>query len=536
MKPRYSMRTTLSLTIGLMGLLGVALALTTGEIYRHLALDNQREAMAELIAANVGERLHQVDSDARDLGLTLQGNPAFHAFQAGSQGKLTPLLDQPFRAPPMGTALVGLRRLLLFDGSFNLIGVSPQDDAGVNARDCLELLDLAAHGRSADRLQTHSAACLSAAGLPRYAVLVPLGAPTLSGYLLVVTDPTDLLRSLESNLGNPLKLTAPGNRPVYRSDAWPASTAMGDVLVASYQIKTGSGLPVLTVSVMRDVKTLQNKLRQTRYQVIGIAVLVTLLGVAFALITLQITALRPLNALTQQLRRVQKNKAHLGDPVEAGGIAEIHLLATEFNRMSAELHLLYHTLEHMAFTDPLTRLPNRVRFHDSLEEFTRFNSHTNRPFALLLMDLDRFKAVNDALGHQVGDNLLMEVSARLRSVLRESDVITRLDGDAISQLENKMVARLGGDEFAAVLPSVKSLDDAARVARKLLLAMEEPFIIEGHRLSVGMSIGIAMHPDHGSDTDTLMRRADAAMYEAKNRQLGFSIHDPSQDQNQVRLV
>ena len=306
--------------------------------------------------------------------------------------------------------------------------------------------------------------------------------------------------------------------------------------VASYQIKNSAGLPVLTVSVMRDVKTLQNKLHNTRFHVIGIAVLVTLLGVALALITLQITALRPLNALTQQLRRVQKNKAHLGDPVLAGGIAEIHLLSTEFNRMSAELHLLYHTLEHMAFTDPLTHLPNRVRFHDSLEEFTRFNSHTNRPFALLLMDLDRFKAVNDALGHQVGDNLLMEVSARLRSVLRESDVITRLDGEAISQLENKMVARLGGDEFAAVLPSVKNLEDAARVARKLLLAMEEPFYIEGHRLSVGMSIGIAMHPEHGIDTDTLMRRADAAMYEAKNRQLGFCIHDPSQDQNQVRLV
>ena len=536
MKPRYSMRTTLSLTIGLMGLLGVALALTTGEIYRRLALDNQREAMAELITANVGERLHQLDSDARELGLALQDNPVYHAFVAGRQVKLSPLLDRSFHPTATGSALTGLRRLLLFDENFSLISIAPQDDTDLSARDCRELLELATHRQGVDRLQVSSTACLSPVGLPRYAVLVPLGAPGPSGYLLVVMDPIDLLRSLESTLGIPLKLTTPDDHLVYRSEVWPAANDMGDILVASHQIKNATGGPVLTVSVMRDVKTLQNKLRNTRLHVIGIAVLVTLLGVALALITLQITALRPLNALTQQLRRVQKNKAHLGDAVQAGGIAEIHLLSTEFNRMSAELHLLYHTLEHMAFTDPLTHLPNRVRFHDSLEEFTRFNSHTNRPFALLLMDLDRFKAVNDALGHQVGDNLLMEVSARLRSVLRESDVITRLDGEAISQLENKMVARLGGDEFAAVLPSVKNIEDAARVARKLLLAMEEPFFIEGHRLSVGMSIGIAMHPEHGIDTDTLMRRADAAMYEAKNRQLGFSIHDPSQDQNQVRLV
>ncbi len=531
------MRTTLSLTIGLMGLLGVALALTTGEIYRHLALTNQREAMTELIAANVGERLRQLNSDALGLGLSIKNNPAFHrALETGNWENITALLDKPSQSPAHGAPESGLRRLLLMDVDFNLISSSTLGDAVLVTGGCPELIDLAAHRQGAARAQIISSACLSISGQPRYAVLVPVGIPGHDAYLQVVTDPVESLRTLKSNLGLPLKLTTPGNQAVYRSDDWPPPNAMGDTLVGSYQIISDTGRLVLTASVLRDVKALQTKLRHTRYQVIGIAVLVTLLGMAVALITLQITALRPLNALTQQLRRVQKNKVHLGEAVEAGGIAEIRQLATEFNRMGAELHLLYHTLEHMAFTDPLTHLPNRVRFHDSLEEFTRFNSHTNRPFALLLMDLDRFKAVNDALGHQVGDRLLMEVSTRLRGVLRETDVITRLDGDAISQLENKMVARLGGDEFAAVLPSVKNASDAAQVARKLLMAMGEPFIIEGHRLHIGISIGIAMHPDHGKDTDTLMRRADAAMYEAKNNHLGFSIHDPAQDQSQTSLV
>lgn len=531
------MRTTLSLTIGLMGLLGVALALTTGEIYRHLALTNQREALAELIEANVTERLHQLDKEGQALGQALEQQPAFRrALLSGNRDALRALLDKLTPSPVQAMSLLDQRRLLLFDGAFNRLAVSSGGKTGLGARGCPELMQLAARRRQVSHAQTLSTACLSATGRARYALLVPVGTPAVNAYLQVVTDPVPALRSLESNLGIPLKLAVQGEPSVYRSATWPPPEAMGNTLVGSYAITGSTGRPVITVSVMRDVNALQHKLRHTRFQVIGIAVLITLLGVALALITLQITALRPLNALTQQLRRVQKNKAHLGEPVEAGGIAEIHQLATEFNHMTGELHLLYHTLEHMAFTDPLTRLPNRVRFHDSLEEFTRFNSQNNRAFALLLMDLDRFKAVNDALGHHIGDQLLMEVSARLRSVLRESDVITRLEGHVISQLENKMVARLGGDEFAAVLPSVKSAADAAMVARKLLLAMEEPFILEDHRLTVGMSIGIAMHPDHGKDTDTLMRRADAAMYEAKNKQRGFVIHDPAQDQDQASLV
>jgi GGDEF domain-containing protein len=186
-------------------------------------------------------------------------------------------------------------------------------------------------------------------------------------------------------------------------------------------------------------------------------------------------------------------------------------------------------MELMAFTDSLTRLPNRMRFHDSLQELTHLKA-ANQPFALLLMDLDRFKMVNDTLGHHAGDQILLEVSDRLSGVLRGSDTVARLDDEAGRASDGRMVARLGGDEFAAILPAVRNNEDAEVVARKLLAAVEPPFLVDGQPIHVGMSIGIALHPQHGGDNDTLMRRADAAMYHAKNNGRGYAFYDETSEQ------
>lgn len=531
MKPRYSMRTTLGLTIGFMGVLGMILALTTGEIYRRLAYDNQREAMAELVAVNVMEHLHGLEKKSRDLGIALQAAPEFQrAYETRNQATLIRLLNNLSHSSRITPNPIKIETLQIFDADFNVMAKSVQGDVSNTPPGCPQLIARARQRPATQRLETMSELCLAYAGRAGFAVLVPMGGTRIIGYLEVVSNPVHNLLALETSLGVPLKITLAGSWPAYRSPLWPPPNAMQDIMVAQYDLKTSSGETVMTAAVMRDIKPLHKRVREARYVVIAIAGIATLLGVVLALISLERTALRPLQALTQQLRLVEKNKAHLGEQVTASGIAEIHELATVFNRMTAELQQLYVTLEHMAFTDPLTRLPNRVRFHDSLAEFTHLNAHSSQRFALLLMDLNRFKEVNDALGHHAGDLLLLEVSKRMRGVLRGSDLVTRLDDATILELENKMVARLGGDEFAAILPSIKNAGDAILVARKLLLVMEEPFIIDGHRLNIGMSIGIAMYPEHGQDNDTLMRRADAAMYEAKNNHLGFYLHDQPQDQ------
>lgn len=156
-------------------------------------------------------------------------------------------------------------------------------------------------------------------------------------------------------------------------------------------------------------------------------------------------------------------------------------------------------LERLAHFDPLTDLPNRILFRDRLAHAFERGRRYGHKVAVMLLDLDGFKTVNDSLGHPVGDKLLQLVAERIRNTVRVEDT----------------VARLGGDEFALVLSNLSHGEDAVEVARKILLATQEPFDIGGHGALVTASIGIAVFPDDGDEPNTLIRNADAAMYKAK---------------------
>jgi len=522
------MRFTLGATIVLMGLLGLALALATGEIYRYQALENQRMALEELVQLSVNEQLRDLEERARDLGLAVQSEAGFRrALASGQREALLEQLLNQFRQYLVTANIIKLEKLVVYDTDYHPLGTARAGTAVVtnDTPGCPALIERARTG--AERVQSLAALCLNNKQA-RYTVLVPVGGPKPIGYIEVVTDPAPVLARIEAKLGAPVRIRDPRDRRIYVSNAWPPPDAMHNTLVAEHVLAATTGEPVLKIAVMRDVEHLQQGLARTRWLVMVLAIATTLLGVVVALYILEKTTLQPLNGLARQLRRVGSNKEHLGEQVETSGIAEIRELSEDFNQMARELGRLYGSLEHMAFTDPLTNLPNRARFRDSLEESVRQHTVAHQPFALFLMDLDRFKAVNDTLGHQIGDLLLQEVSSRLRSVLRESDTVTRLDNETILGLEGKMVARLGGDEFAAILPRVSSIDDASAVARKLLLSMQEPFLIRGHAISIGISIGVALYPQHGEDIDTLMQRADAAMYFAKNNQFGLAFPDTMQ--------
>jgi diguanylate cyclase (GGDEF)-like protein/PAS domain S-box-containing protein len=156
-------------------------------------------------------------------------------------------------------------------------------------------------------------------------------------------------------------------------------------------------------------------------------------------------------------------------------------------------------LEHMAHYDLLTGLPNRAFLHDRLRRELARGRRGDHVFALLFLDLDRFKAVNDAFGHYLGDQLLRAVARRLEGVLGEGNALTRL----------------GGDEFAILQSEVSGPEDAASLAERVIAALDEPFLCEGQTLSVNASIGITLHPRDGADADELIRNADLAMYRAK---------------------
>ncbi|HEV7485988.1 MAG TPA: EAL domain-containing protein [Thermoanaerobaculia bacterium] len=174
-------------------------------------------------------------------------------------------------------------------------------------------------------------------------------------------------------------------------------------------------------------------------------------------------------------------------------------------------------LKHQAMHDGLTDLPNRMMLFDRLAEALEAARSDGRLIALLLMDLDRFKEVNDTFGHHFGDVLLKQVAFRLRNQLHVDDT----------------VARLGGDEFAVVLTSALDPNAVAMTARRILNSLQQPFVVEGQVLEVGASIGIALYPQHGSDARTLMRRADVAMYATKQSNAGFTFHERDEPESRV---
>ncbi len=185
---------------------------------------------------------------------------------------------------------------------------------------------------------------------------------------------------------------------------------------------------------------------------------------------------------------------------------------SESKRQQAEIR-------YQALHDALTQLPNRLLLQDRLEQEIARSQPRRGPFALLMMDLDRFKEINDTLGHQIGDDILRQVAGRLKAVFRESDTI----------------ARLGGDEFAVLLPAAGA-GRAKHVAEKIRLALKRSFNINHHSFVIGASVGIAMYPEHGDTADTLFRHADVAMYHAKRVNAGSAFYNVDNDPHSLQRL
>ncbi len=166
-------------------------------------------------------------------------------------------------------------------------------------------------------------------------------------------------------------------------------------------------------------------------------------------------------------------------------------------------------IRRLAYCDSLTGIPNRQAFLETLERELHRSKVGNKKFAVLFMDLDAFKRINDTLGHNVGDHLLKIVSERLRETTRPSDLVSRGD-------QSHNLARLGGDEFTILIPDLERVENALAVAHRVKEAMRRPFLIEGNEIFVTASIGISLFPEDGDDCNSLLKFADTAMYHAKN--------------------
>ena len=179
---------------------------------------------------------------------------------------------------------------------------------------------------------------------------------------------------------------------------------------------------------------------------------------------------------------------------------------SERKRSEREIHRL-------AYYDSLTGLPNRVLFKDRVTQAIAHARRYQSTLALLFLDLDRFKVINDTLGHNIGDLLLKQVADRLADSIRHSDSVSR----SVEKGEAHELARLGGDEFTVLLTNIRQVQDAGLVARRILESLSRSFLIDGHEISVTTSVGIAIFPTDGDSVDQLLKSSDVAMYQAKER-------------------
>lgn len=245
--------------------------------------------------------------------------------------------------------------------------------------------------------------------------------------------------------------------------------------------------------------------------------MLTALSLALIIIgffALEIMIIRPFSSVASALKTESE---HLqGAELSNYGTHEAQNLVDAFNAMRKQVQARQAALEYHALHDSLTNLGNRNRLTEHLNQAIKIANREDSTLALLMLDLNQFKEVNDTLGHPTGDKLLIEVGVRLSGLLRDTDTI----------------ARLGGDEFAILLPTALEAH-ALKIANKITSALSHPFQIDGQQLYTSASVGITAYPQHGLDARILIQHADIAMYQAKHNKTGVAVYDPDQDQHSL---
>lgn len=298
-------------------------------------------------------------------------------------------------------------------------------------------------------------------------------------------------------------------------------------------IMENSVLP-LTTAIMQTLDNLEHHLRKeeriaagrleenTNYVFIMLAAIIAsvIFVIIGILVSLELMIFRPILKVASALR--SKALGHEVPQFSDKQSLETQYLIDAFEEMDHQISRRQEALEHQSLHDSLTSLPNRFMLNERLD-YQIFNAQrSNSQVSLLILDLNAFKDINDSLGHQVGDHLLILVSERLKLCIRDVDTL----------------ARLGGDEFAIIL-SETPREKAAFVAEKISRSLAQAFNIDGRKVSIGVSIGITAFPEDGTDSQQLLQQADIAMYTAKRDRLDFAYYDSKEDEyslNRLALI
>ena len=265
---------------------------------------------------------------------------------------------------------------------------------------------------------------------------------------------------------------------------------------------------LLAILPEREITQIRNSLALS---VIAIMLLTILVTASTLFLVMQRLVISPIQRLGVLSREIGRGNLDIESGLNSND--EIGTLATAFEAMAGNLRKSDEQIRYVAYHDTLTGLPNRAMFQEYLNHVIAHARRNRKQFALLFLDVDDFKRINDTLGHETGDRLLQEVSERFSNCLRDTDYVARIRG---FDLPDEFLARLGGDEFIILLPDINDQHAPGALAHRLIEALSQPFLMSDHECYVSASIGITLYPDDGAQGAELIKNADIAMYHAKD--------------------
>ncbi|WP_020406053.1 putative bifunctional diguanylate cyclase/phosphodiesterase [Hahella ganghwensis] len=378
-----------------------------------------------------------------------------------------------------------------------------------------------------------------------------------AGYIVIVTRLDDLIKQTEmARIGQSGKLYMLSEK----GDRYSFSDSKNESLARILQSTMNLGPATATISIdgssylAGNTQVMQNlhiaavwpmsELRESAInlarQISWLTLFVTSIIVVLLLIVIHTQLIRPINSLTEFTRSLSRSRMDVGESEHRryrhmlARYDEFGELAKAFRELDGNLRASNLKLSYIAYHDNLTGLANRHTFGVFLQKTISAAKRHDYKVALLYIDIDGFKQVNDTLGHEAGDKVLREIAERLNSVLRSEDIVA--DFASYSQhITSTKVSRIGGDEFAIVINHLQQPQHAGAIAERLITTMHPPFYVGKENFQLGASVGISLFPNNGSDAQELLKCADIAMYQSKRKGRNrFEFYDRSIDEEAFR--
>jgi len=532
---RISLRTQFVLMLLLISSVGLISSLIIVNQNHERTIENVRESTREIIKYESATLIEKHNNLLADFGLRLQKNPRFKRAVKNSNSKLIQkLLDLEFDQYYVSTKALIVNKIYVYDTDYKLLSESTSgDDFDAHVSMCSQLISAAKKRTRNDRIKLLSSFCYHKKHALN-SIVIPIGTIMPIGYLQINSRLYNIFQNAEKKLGMPLRIETILNQKSYQSPDWKINSESD--LEISYDILDLDGNPAVSIVMQKEIAAVNKSFAQSRQLIVWVVGCVTLLGIVLFYYIFSKNMLNPLKMLGRQLSVLESDEGQLGSELDLIGSPEMRKITGKFNKLTRKLSDLYGSLENLAYRDQLTMLPNRSRLQEIVDYYADLNNKDGKPFSLFTLDLDRFKTVNDTMGHQAGDQLLIQVSERLNKVLKENDYLCRVKVENNNYEKNGFVSRLGGDEFAIVFPSVGDPELVLVMAERIIRSLRETFVVDQFSFNLGASIGIVICPQHGTNTRLLMQHADVAMHFAKEKQLGFALYDPDFSERSLNIL